>query len=340
MTPQGQRTKRQIRFFNVSLVNANLMSVPRFGQPQLLVGELIRAIEAASPNFAWVQILFRRANLSSAFTDLKNAIDAAADEIKHPKISLMDMHEYDRPELHRDWFSKSEERMKRINAIVNKPHVLVAIQGMWVGDPNSLSSLPFEHCHDEHDRLGIFTYRNPRMLVELVERRMVEDVSHYFASYTKSRLEPPSFVITPEEIPYYIHLPVAENTHSLRSIQWKQHSAEVREGAVEGAESRKEAASSKVLRLQKVPILSEPLKDKQMERLALLASSGVRGFEILYDKNRTDILLSSESELDMPAYRGIIESVYGELNVEGSEERPQFLKEIPEIVGFHSVASL
>ena len=70
-----------------------------------------------------------------------------------------------------------------------------------------MSSLPFKDCHDEFDRLGVFVYRNPWMLAELVERRMVEDVSSYIMSYAHSRLEPPSFLITQDEIPYYLHMP-------------------------------------------------------------------------------------------------------------------------------------
>ena len=54
----------------------------------------------------------------------------------------------------------------------------------------------------------IFQYRDPRMLLELIDRRMVEDISEYLSRYTGSRLEPPSFIVTPEELKSYIHLPV------------------------------------------------------------------------------------------------------------------------------------
>lgn len=70
---------------------------------------------------------------------------------------------------------------------------------MWVGDPRQLSTLPFKDCHDELDRLGTFVYHNPWMLAELVEGRMVTDASSYIMSYSRSRLEPPSFLTTQEE---------------------------------------------------------------------------------------------------------------------------------------------
>ena len=69
----------EVRFFNVSLINASVMSLPKFPQPQRLVGELIHSIEAASPTFAWVQFLFKRVNLSPTLVALKNSIHAAAE---------------------------------------------------------------------------------------------------------------------------------------------------------------------------------------------------------------------------------------------------------------------
>ena len=191
----------QVRFFNVSLINAVPMSLPKFPQPQRLMGELVHSIEAAGPTFAWVQFLFRRVNLSPTLVALKDAMHVTAEQIKTPKRSWIDDSESDRPELYRDWYRRSGERIKRIDAVANVPHVLFAIQGMWVGDPRQLSTLPFKDCYDELDRLGTFVYRNPWMLVELVERRMVEDVSPYIMSYSRSRLESPSFLLTQEEIP-------------------------------------------------------------------------------------------------------------------------------------------
>ena len=206
----------------MSLINANPMSIPRFAQPQRLIGELVRSLEAASPRFAWVQFLFRRINFSPSLVALKNAMHLAAEQIKTPKRSWINDSEYDRAELHRDWYKRSAERIKRIDAIANVPHVLLATQGLWVGDPRTLSTLPFKDCHDEFDRLGVFVYRNPWMLAELVERRMVENVSSYIMSYASSRLEPPSFLITQEEVPYYLHLPIAKQTDFLKSVSWKQ----------------------------------------------------------------------------------------------------------------------
>ena len=331
----------KVRFFNVSLVNANAMSVPRFPQQQRLIGELIHSVEAASPRFAWVQFLFQRVNYSPTLVALKNAMYYAAEHIKTPKTSLIDDSEYDRAELHRDWYKRSGERIKRIDAIVNKPHVLLAIQGMWVGDPRLLSSLPFKDCHDEFDRLGLFVYRNPWMLAELVERRIVEDVSSYIMSYASSRLEPPSFLITQEDVPYYLHIPVVKQTDFLKSVSWKQHSGDLREGRVEGDESGVPEEPSNVLRLIEVPWIKEPLKERDVERLSLLASPTSRGLEIVYQDGRTNILLSSRTERDSREYLSTLESVYGELKVAAAvSSKPGFLKEIPSIVGLEKSAKV
>jgi len=323
----------EVRFFNISLTNANVMSTPKFPQPQRLVGELIYSLEATSSTFAWVQLLFKRADLTPTLVALKNSIQSTAAMIKTPKTSWVSGAEHDRKELHRDWYGRSSERMKKIDAVVNTPHVLFAIQGMWVGDPQQLSLLPFKDCYDEHDRLGVFVYRNPRMLVELVERRMVEDISSYLMSYAGSRLEPPSFMITPEEVPYYLHLPVAKEAKSMKSLTFVQHSPVIGEGEVEGGEARKHAGPSKVVRLTKIPLIREPLKEKDAERLSLLPSPEVRGFEVVFERGKTELLLSSHSEQDLGVFVSMMESVYGELNAVEAPYKPAFLGDLPEIVG-------
>ncbi len=330
----------EVRFFNVSLINATPMSLPKFPQPQRLMGELVHSIEAASPIFAWVQFLFKRVNLSPTLVALKNAMHVAAEQIKTPKRSWIDDSESDRPELYRDWYRRSGERIKRIDAIANVPHVLFAIQGMWVGDPRQLSTLPFKDCYDELDRLGTFVYRNPWMLVELVERRMVEDVSSYIMSYAGSRLEPPSFLTTQEELPYYLHLPVTATEGFLDSLgKRSSYSPDIRPGHVEGGDesggSHAPAVSSrvKVLWLAKVPKIEEPLEDERLERLSLLPSTTVRGLEVLFSGGAAQILLSSRTERDAKEYLGVMESVYGTLDVVEMPPVPAYLKEIPKLVG-------
>jgi hypothetical protein len=281
-------------------------------------------------------------NLSPTLVALKNSILSTAAMFKTPKTSWISGSEHDRKELHRDWYVRSGERMKKIDAIVNMPHVLLAIQGMWVGDLQQLSLLPFKDCYDEHDRLGVFVYRNPRMLVELVERRMVEDISSYFMSYAGSRLEPPSFLITQEEVPYYLHLPVAKTPDFLKSITEKTaYSSEVPSGEVErtdvqaGSTTAAAVAISKfrVLRLTKIPEITEPLKDDDSERLSQLPSPTVRGFEILFGGSETQILLSSKTRSDSREYLSVMNSVYGPLEVVEAPEKPDFLKRVPVLAG-------
>ena len=339
MKEKKTESKDEVRFFNVSLINASVMSLPKFPEPQRLVGELIHSIEAASPRFAWLQFLFRRVNYSPSLVALKNDINLAAVHIKTPKTSVIDDSEYDRPELHRDWYKRSGERIKRIDSIVNSPHVLLAIQGMWVGDPRKLSSLPFKDCYDEQDRLGIFTYRNPWMLVELVRRRMVEDISRYIMSYAYSRMEPPSFLITQEEFPYYVHLPQGKESDDFGSLPLVPCSPNMKTGYAEGAVPVGGDSKSNVVRLERVPSQTDQPKEIDTQRLALLPSPSVRGFELLFEKGEKDekgksqLLLSAESRGDMPEYVGVLGSVYGELNPVGVSATPEFLKQIPEIVG-------
>ena len=50
----------------------------------------------------------------------------------------------------------------------------LAVQGMRVSSEklSPAGTFPFDHCSDEHDSLAVFQYRDPRMLLELVDRRM------------------------------------------------------------------------------------------------------------------------------------------------------------------------
>ncbi len=111
------------------------------------------------------------------------------------------------------------------------------------------------------------------------------------------------------------------------------YSSEVREGEVEGSEPKSTKTYSNVVRLATLPWISEPLKEKEIERFHLLPSTTVRGFELLFEKGSTEVLLSSRSPEDLRDYVGILDSVYGELDFTGAPVVPDFLKQVPTIVG-------
>jgi len=148
--------------------------------------------------------------------------------------------EHDRKELYRDFYRQADTRIKKVDDIASKPTITLAIQGMWVADrgSESITTLPFDHCSDGHDSLAIFHYRDPRMLLELVDRRMVEDISEYLRRYTGSRLEPPSFIVTPEELMSFIQLPAGEEAQSaLKSVNWGPSKKAFGKGQIGGKEA-------------------------------------------------------------------------------------------------------
>ena len=197
-----ESAKKRVRFFNVSLRNGIVVSTPAYPEKQAFLGHVIRALESSNPDFAWIQFLFVRSDYGSALVRLKNSMHRAKASIEQPTIDMISGEERDRRELHRDYYRQSDARMKKVDDIATKPTITLAIQGMWVCDKGASSpnSLPFDHCSDEHDSLAVFQYRDPRMLLELVDRRMVVDIAEYFDRYTRSRMEPPSFLVTPEEL--------------------------------------------------------------------------------------------------------------------------------------------
>jgi len=334
---QGSSRKR-VRFFNVSLRNGIVVSTPSYPEKQAFLGHLIRAIETASPDFAWVQFLFVSSDYRSALVRLKNSMHRAKLSIEQPAIDMISGQEHDRREMHRDFYRRSDARMKKVDDIATKPTVTLAIQGMWVADKQSSSAsvLPFDHCSDEHDSLAVFQYRDPRMLLELVDRRMVVDISEYFDRYTRSRMEPPSFLVTPEGLQSYLHLPVGDLAESLHSLESEQSKREYSEGKVEGegdASVQDSEVASRLVRVMKVPQTEKALEDESIQPLAHLAVSTVRTFELVYSDGKTAVLLSAETVEDMRKYASLLGLVYGGMKFENAEPHPDFLRELPSIVG-------
>ena len=334
-------SKKNVRFFNVSLKNGIVMSTPSYPEKQTLCASLIRAVETSQPDFAWIQFLFLKTNYGQALTRLKNSLLFAKTSIEQPSLDVVSGETRVKRELRRDYYSRADSRMKKIDEIATKPTITMAIQGMWVTRkaPSSIRSLPFDHCFDEHDGLAVFQYRDPRMLLELVDRAMVEDISGYLDRFTGSRVEPPSLIVTPEELACFVHLPAGEQVASIGSLGWGTLARGFTKGAIAGEARRHDvldAATTRLVRIAKVPKIEEVLEDDVVQPLAHLASDTVRTFEVVYTDGKTDMLLSSKTADDMRGYADLFNSVYGELKYERVDPMPDFLKQLPGIVGLRT----
>jgi hypothetical protein len=329
---------RRIRFFNVSLRNGVMSSTPSYPEEQAFIGRLIHTLESSNPEFAWVQFLFVQRSLARDLTRLKNSLRAAKKEIEQPKVGIITGEESERRELGGDFYARAEARIKKIDDVVTKPTIALAIQGMWVCDQKSrgLKDLPFDHCSDEHDSLAVFGYRDPRMLLELVDRRMVVDLSRYLRGFTRSRLEPPSFIVTPTELQSFVHLPAGEVIKSLHSFKSGTSMRNYDQGTTD-KEKPKEGGGAPVpsmlVRLAAVPEMAAALEDKSVQPLEHLASTSVRTFELIYCRGKTDIVLSAETTNELGTYIELLDSVYGDLKLEEVGARPAFLHELAGIIG-------
>jgi hypothetical protein len=329
-----EEPKARIRFFNVSLRNGTVVSTPSYPEKQAFCATLIRALEAANPDFAWIQFLFVKSDHGSALVRLKNSIERAKREIEQPALDFISGEERVRRELNRDFYRLADSRMKKVDDIVTKPMVTLAIQGMWVSsaDSSRVDALPFDHCSDEHDSLAVFQYRDLRLLRELVDRRMVADIREYLDRYTKSRLEPPSFMATPEGLGSFVHLPAGEIVESLRSITWGNSARGYNRAKIEGDakpdSGLREDVTSSMVRLAGVPKMEKVLEDDSIQPLLHLSSATVRTFELTYSAGRTELLLSAETVDDMRKYAHLLDSVYGDLDLETAEKVPAFLRQL------------
>lgn len=221
---------KRVLFFNFALRDGHFMARPVFKSKQFLMGETIQALERFNPRFAWIQFLFSQRDynylLMSTKSELENYLQFANtsvyDERSKQKIP--------RKEINTQWYKFAAPRIKKIEQILSKPTIIFAINGMWVANENSSASiahqiqeLPFSLCSDETDRLRAYFYRDPRILRMLVDRRMVTDISPSICKYGRSRNEPPSLILSPDEMPYYIHMPTGASAKGLSSIKPAAH---------------------------------------------------------------------------------------------------------------------
>ena len=331
---QETKPKWRARFFSASLRNGTVVSTPSYPEKQAFVASLIRELEAANPDFAWVQFLFVKSVHGPALVGLKNSLRRAKAEIERPALDLVSGEERAKRELNRDFYNRADSRMKRVDDLATKPLVTLAIQGMWVSskEGSSADALQFDQCSDEHDSLAVFQYRDPRMLRELVDRRMVTEIGEYLERYTKSRLEPPSFLVTPEGFASLVHLPAGEAIESLLSVPWGNSSrgydrAKIGEGAKPDTGLREDITSN-IVKLAEVPRMEKILEDASILPLGHLSSTTVRTFELIYAGGHTEMVLSAETVDDMRKYASLLDSVYGDLKLETAEKVPAFLRQL------------
>jgi hypothetical protein len=347
-------------FFNVALKNGHLMSRPRYEPEQEFIGNLIHELEQKDPDFAWIQFIFQQVDYSRQLMMLKNELLSYKKFAETPEANGRDEPRR-RKELDSEWYRTVELRCKKIDELMSSHQVLLGIQGMWVekgeeaiqGISGPLRNAPiefstFQSCRDELDSLAIFTYRDPRVLLELVRRRFVTDISWYFRKYSGSRMESPSLILAAEDLGNYVHLPIGNITDHLSSLLPSEFDEEEHNGefttfgvgsglnssdssyATRRKENRSnmpdlfllpvvepqaEIKTSKrnfhISRMKTIPQIHQKLDAEAFSRLKHLPSSCTRSFELLYNRGRTSLLIGSTDDRDLEAYKRFLVSIYG-----------------------------
>ena len=347
-------------FFNVALKNGHIMSRPRYEPEQEFISNFIHELEQKDPDFAWIQFIFQLVDYSHQLMMLKNEPLSYKRFAETPEVNGKGEPRR-RKELDSEWYRTVELRCKKIDELMSSHQVLLGIQGMWVEKrgailqriSGSLRSAPiefstFQSCRDELDSLAIFTYRDPRVLLELVRRRFVTDISCYFRRYSGSRMEPPSLILAAEDLGNYVHLPIGNVTNHLSSLlpsefDEEEHNGEfttfgVGSGLNSGdspyatkrkedqssipdllllpvAEPQAEIKTSKgnfyLSRMKTIPQIHQKLDAEAFSRLKHLPSPYTRSFELLYNRGRTSLLIGSVDYRDLEAYKRFLVPIYG-----------------------------
>ena len=334
-----------IRFFNVTLRDGHLMCRPKHEPEFSFMGSLLQEIERANPEFAWVQMIFKKADYKHDLLLLKSDLHAFLTEADAGKIhgGMDGEQEYTTyPLKKREWYRRADAISKGVDSLATLPQLVMEIQGMWVGDREQLKGLhTFKNCVDETglDSLAVFTYRDPRMLKELMWRRLAVDLGEYFGRYHGGgRMEPPSFLLATEDLPYYVHVPAGSFTSMIRSIRFAPPSSvsvESEQGVevavFEGSEvdmlPEKKAGGMVLLGAPTLPLLTEDFKedDQKAAMLKQLASVTRRTLELVYDGGKTQVVLGAETAKDLGEYVGLLRSVYGGLDVANVEAVPPYI---------------
>jgi hypothetical protein len=347
-------------FFNVALKNGHLMSRPRYEPEQEFIGNLIHELEQKDPDFAWIQFIFQQVDYSRQLMMLKNELLSYKRFAETPEVNGKGEPRR-RKELDSEWYRTVELRCKKIDELMSSHQVLLGIQGVWIekseevlqrisGSPRSapIEFSIFQSCRDELDSLAIFTYRDPRVLLELVRRRFVTDISWYFRKYSGSRMESPSLILAAEDLGNYVHLLVGNITDHLSSLlpsefDEEEHNGEfttfgVGSGLDSGdspyavrrnedkssmpdllllpvVEPHVEIKTSKgnfhVFKMKTIPQIDQKLDTQAFSRLKHLPSLYTRSFELLYNRGRTSLLIGSADNRDLEAYKRFLVSIYG-----------------------------
>ena len=246
-------TVSDVLFFNFALRDGHFMARPIFSPQQSLMGELVHSLERYNPQFAWIQFLFARRDYNHLLMYTKSELENYVQFANTPQYDERSRQKIPRKEAKSQWNKLAQARIKKIEQTLSKPTIIFAINGMWVAsrgngasNEHQIQELPLSFSCDDTDRLRAFIYRDPRMLRMLIQRRMVTDISPSIYRYSRSREEPPSLILGPDEIPYYVHMPAGISAKGLSSIRPAAHLPLGGTLNVEEVAREEESVSSKV----------------------------------------------------------------------------------------------
>jgi len=336
---------KNIVFFNVSLSNGHLMARPLPLPEFSFIGNLIMEIEKADPEFTWIQIIFKKVDVEMELRSLKSGMHWFKREAERVQTTYVNGKQRTiESKLKRtEWYRKIEHRTKAIDAFAVAPHVLLAINGVWV-TASKEAQMPelttIENCVDENslDSLRLFRYRDPRILSMLVKRRMVDDLSWYFSRYNSGgRLEPPSFLLTTDDLPYYVHFPAGDFCSTVKSLKFAPPpviSSDSEAGEVvmyEGPQitlKQDQLSGMVFVSLPTLPTLADNPKEQKSAMLKQLATTERRTFELIYEGGKASFILGAESDKEMKGYVKLLTSVYGGVDVAEADSIPGYIREI------------
>jgi len=165
-----------LKMFYISNRNAHFFSLPETKVP--LTDTIAMFLQQNQPRFAWLQIIYQRANIHQL--------------LEYVKFGLLNRLEK------RAW--QPEPLIRKVNEALSKELFAVSVRGIMVGaDPSGINL----SISDEIDSLAVFESKDPNLLYSLAVRKMPKlKVPNYFGSRHETAFfltdNLPLFIVPPQ----------------------------------------------------------------------------------------------------------------------------------------------
>jgi hypothetical protein len=247
-------------FFVVSTTHGHAFANFDLSRAGTLLTPILSALQKA--RFGWLQVGWYERNLTAYFNDLSQRmasryyyIDSPVTKVRKVKDekgrTKHESYTANHPDKHKEFHTHYKRLSEHLSTKAAAKHVVTIIRGVTqpfvdLSGTKSINdvAMPFSVLTSEGsvgEHLTTYYYRDPRILLDLCGRRVIEPaepMKAYVSSYLskwRARENLPFLILSPSELSLFVHLPEATKLWGLRTTRVSdlpQTSLPQREGIV------------------------------------------------------------------------------------------------------------